>query len=181
MIFKYGIVSDTQPGYAKVYFLDDDIVTDWWPVVMRTTLKDKTSYPINVNEQVVCLCDFLIEDGVILGAIHSNPDAPDPGAAPGKFRKVFEDGTTLEYDKIAHKFTGTINGTATIQAQAIIVIGNLTVTGNLSFSGNLSGSGGLAYDGKTLIANDVKAGSVSLLSHIHGGVQPGSGATGPAQ
>jgi phage baseplate assembly protein V len=181
MIFKYGIISNTKPGYAKVFFGDDDIVTDWWPVVMQTTLKDKMSYPLNVNEQVVCLCDFRLEDGVILGAIHSNQDTPDPGAAPGKFRKVFEDGTILEYDKEAHKFTGTINGTATIQAQSITVIGNLAITGNLSFSGTLSGGGGLSYDGGILSAEDLKAGNVSLLSHIHGGVQSGSGATGPAQ
>ena len=181
MKLKFGIVSDnTQPGYAKVYFEEDDIVTDWWPIVLPFTMTDKVSYPLNVNEHVVCVADFHLEEGAIFGAIHNTQDTPDPGAAPGKFRKVFEDGTVLEYDKIAHKFTGTINGTATIQATQISVIGDLTVTGNVSFSGTLSG-GGLSFDGSTLKAPDVVAGTVSLKSHIHTGVQPGTGVTGPSE
>ncbi len=47
----------SKPGFAKVYFEGDDkIVTDWWPVLQRTSLKDKESWPLNVNEHVVCLC-----------------------------------------------------------------------------------------------------------------------------
>lgn len=185
MNLKFGIVSDTRPGYAKVYFEEDDIVTDWWPVILATTLKDKVSYPLNVNEHVACVSDFHLEEGVILGAIHNDQDTPDAGAGPGKFRKVFEDGTTLEYDKAAHKFTGTIVGTAQITATEITVIGNLTVAGNLSFSGALSGGGGfspaLSFDGTTLKAPDVKAGSISLKTHVHPGVQTGGGSTGLPQ
>jgi phage baseplate assembly protein V len=183
MILKFGIVSDTKPGFVKVYFEEDDIVTDWWPVVLPTTLKDKVSYPLNVNEHVVCVGNYSLEEGAVLGAIHNTQDTPDPGAAPGKFRKVFDDGTVLEYDKVAHKFTGTINGTATIQATEINVIGNLSVTGDFAFSGSLTGSGGagLSFDGTTLKAPDVEAGTVSLKSHVHTGVQPGGGITGPAQ
>src|SRR4051794_9049076 len=97
--FKYGIVSDTKPGYAKVYFEVDDIVSDWWPVLVRTTLKDKESHPLSIQEHVVCLCDERLVEGVVLGAIYSNADAPENGAAAGKFRMVFEDGALFEYDK----------------------------------------------------------------------------------
>jgi len=185
---KFGIVSDaSKAGYAKVYFAEDDIVTDWWPVIRATSLKDKTSYPLNVNEHVACVAAYNLEEGVVLGAIHNDLDTPDTGAAPGKFRKVFEDGTVLEYDKTAHKFTGSINGTAEITATEITIIGNLTVAGNLAFSGSFSGGGGsgggspkLTFDGTTLTAPDVMAGAVSLRTHTHGGVQPGAGSTGPA-
>lgn len=184
-VLKFGIVSDASRfGYAKVYFEEDDIVTDWWPVVRATSLKDKTSYPLNVDEHVVCLADCHLEEGTVLGAIHNDVDTPDSGAGPGKFRKVFEDGTVLEYDKTAHKFTGSINGTAEIQATEVTIIGNLTVTGNLAFSGSLSGgssAAGLSFDGQTLKAPDVQAGTVSLNAHIHPGVQNGGGVTGQPQ
>ena len=103
--FKYGIVSEVKPGFAKVYFEGDDgIVTDWWPVIQRTSLKDKESWPLNVNEHVACLCDERLEEGVVLGAVYSDADTPDSGATAGKFRQVFEDGALVEYDKAAHKF-----------------------------------------------------------------------------
>jgi phage baseplate assembly protein V len=185
MIVKYGIISDaSRPGYAKVYFEEDDISTDWWPVVRTFSLKDKVSYALNVNEHVACLAAFNLEEGVILGAIHNDVDTPDPGAGPGKFRKVFEDGTVLEYDKIAHKFTGTIAGTAQITAEAVTIIGNVTITGNLAFSGTLSGGEGsaLSFDGSTLKAPDVEAaGTVSLKTHVHTDVTVGSGLTGPPE
>jgi len=198
MILKFGIISNAKPGYAKVYFEEDDIVTDWWPVVLPYTLKDKVSYPLNVNEHVVCIADARLEEGAIVGAIHNSQDTPDTGAGTGKFRKVFEDGTVIEYDKTAHSFKGTINGSAEIEAQTvkitgaltaeieaanITLTGNVAISGNLAFGGSLSGGSGAAtisFDGSTLQAPDVKAGTVSLLTHKHTGVTTGGGVTGPA-
>jgi phage baseplate assembly protein V len=201
--FKFGIVSDgSRPGYARVFFEEDNIVTDWWPIVRMTSLKDKQSWILNATEHVVCLCDERLEDGVVLGAIHNDEDVPDSGAGPGKFRQVFEDGTVLEYDKGSHEFTGTIKGKATInadsdvkiatlgkatiQAVEVDIVGNVAITGNLSFSGTLAGgsAGAVSFDGSKLTApnlegtSDVKVGSVSLKSHTHPGVTTGSGSTG---
>jgi phage baseplate assembly protein V len=185
--FKYGIVSDVKPGYAKVYFQEDDLVTDWWPVLVRTSLKDKESWPLNADEHVICLCDERLEEGVVLGAIHNEVDTPDPGAAPGKFRKLFDDGTLLEYDKTTHALKATVIGKATITATEIDIIGNVVITGNLAFSGTLAaGAGGTAmtFDGSKLTVpdvqanNDVKAGAISLKLHTHPGVTTGSGSTG---
>jgi phage baseplate assembly protein V len=194
--FKFGIVSDIKPGYAKVYFEEDDIVTDWWPVLRMTSLKDKQSWPLNAREQVVCLCDERLHDGVVLGATHNDEDVPDPGAGDGKFRQVFEDGTVLEYDKVAHAFTGTIKGKVTIDAEGDVTVatltkatitapevditGNVTIAGNLSFSGTLSGgsAGAVSFDGTTLKAPDVMAGTVSLKAHVHPGVTAGGASTG---
>jgi phage baseplate assembly protein V len=210
--FKYGIVSDvSRPGYAKVYFAEDDIVTKWWPVLQRNSLVDKESWPLNVQEHVICLCDDRVEEGVVLGAVFNDEDTPDAGAGPGKFRKVFEDGTILEYDKSTHKFSGTIKGDvdiiadgdasistdgnlsataaikATITAPSVEITGNVSITGNLTFGGTLAGGAGgsLGFDGSTLTvpsvhaSADVKAGAIDLKTHVHSGVQTGSGSSGP--
>ena len=108
--FKYGIISETKPGFAKVYFEEDDLVTDFWPVLQRTSLTDKESWPLNLKEHVVCLTDTRCEEGVILGAIYNETDMEDPGAADGKFRMLFADGTYIEYDKTLHKLTANITG-----------------------------------------------------------------------
>ncbi len=109
--FKYGIVSESKPGFAKVYFEEDGIVTDFWPLLQRTSLKDKSTWPLNLKEHVVCLVDERLEDGVILGAIYNEDDPVDPAAADDKFRMLFEDGTYIEYNKTSHQLAVQLNAT----------------------------------------------------------------------
>lgn len=183
MQIKYGVISDVKTGYAKVFFAEDNISTDWWPVLRRTSLKDKESWPLNVQEHVACICDVRMEDGVILGAIHNDQDAADSGAGATKFRKVFEDGTILEYDKGAHQLTATVKGKAdiiadndvTVNSQTKIkaiatveaditaplvkITGNLTITGNLAFGGTMSGpsGSGFSFSSNKLNVKDIDA------------------------
>lgn len=199
---KYGIVSEAKPGYAKVYFQEDDIVSDWWPVLVRTSLKDKESWPLNVKEHVACICDDRMEEGLIMGAIYSAPEPPDENAGPGKFRKLFEDGTYLEYDKGTHKLTADVAGDvditasqtvkakatiqATIEAPDIHLKGNVTVVGVLA-AGSISAApaagvpgadGKITTTGDIETSGDVKAGGVSLKTHKHTGVTTGGGISG---
>lgn len=197
---KFGVISEAKPGFAKVYFEEDEIVTDWWPVINLTSLKDKQSWPLNALEHVACICDSHLEDGVILGAVHNEEDAPDEGAGAGKFRKVFEDGTILEYDKNAHKLTADIHGEllakttqgATIEAGTILVgkastkaeveapdielKGNVTITGNATIAGNMAVSGSAAITGATTMAA-VSAGAISAtgMSITGGGTMQSDG------
>jgi phage baseplate assembly protein V len=196
---KFGIVSDVKPGYAKVYFEEDDIVTGWWPVITKTSLKDFESWPLNVKEHVACICDERLEEGVILGAIHSDPEPPEDGAGPGKFRKVFEDGTVLEYDKTLHKLTADVKGPvnikaltiATIEAPVITLKGNVSVVGVLAAGAislaalpgvdgaNGKVQGDLNATGTIKADTDVMVGTKSLKNHTHSGVTTGSGISGP--
>lgn len=107
---KYGIVSEFKPGFAKVYFEEDGFATDWWPIVVRGSLKDKDSYTLHTNEHVACLADERCEDGVVLGAIYNDTDTPDGAAADGKVRQLFADGNYMEYDNTAHKLKASIQG-----------------------------------------------------------------------
>jgi len=65
---------------------------------------------------------------------------------------------------------------------ANVLVGTLTasglqIVGNVSAAG-LAVSGGMSA-GSVTSTGDVKAGAVSLLTHVHPGVTPGPGSTGP--
>lgn len=161
---KYGVISEVKPGFAKVFLEEDDIVTDWWPVLQRTSLKDKESWPLNVQEHVVCLCDERCEDGVILGAIHNEEDEPDSGAGAGKFRKVFEDGTVIEYNKLSHKLTATVNGDVKVDADGNV---DLTSTANVTLeaAGNVSVQA-QTVDVEAAVSVEVSAPEVNITSPV---------------
>jgi phage baseplate assembly protein V len=191
-MFKYGIISEVKKGYAKVNFAADGIVSDWLPVLVRKSKSDKESWQLEINEHVVCLMDEYCNEGVVLGAIVSDADSSDPDEGKGKFRKLFSDGTLIEYDKEANKLTvdvkgeleaittgkasitagTTLEGTATtkasITAPLIELSGNVTVSGTLSAAAisTVPGTGG---SGKLSIGGDIESsGKLTATGEISG-------------
>lgn len=75
------------------------------------------------------------------------------------------------------KLTATADGGTEINSPEITLNGNVTINGNLS-QGMGSGGGQATMNGPVTVKNDVKAGDVSLIKHIHGGVETGGGNTG---
>lgn len=201
---KFGVVSEAKAGFAKIYFEEDNLVTDWLPILVRTSMKDKESWILNVNEHVACMVDTCCEEGVILGAIHSDPEPADSGAGPSKFRKVFEDGTYLEYDKENHTLTANVQGdvkitaaktitaNATIEADiespVINLKGTVNVVGMLNAGGlaiaaaggaNGKVQGDINITGTVNADGDIQTGTISLKNHVHGGVSSGTSSTTP--
>lgn len=43
---------DAAKGLAKVHFQDDDVPSGWLPMSVQKSLKDKYSFPFDVNEHV---------------------------------------------------------------------------------------------------------------------------------
>lgn len=215
-MLKFGIVSGIKPGFAKVSFEEDGIVTDWLPVLVRKSKSDKESWQLEANEHVACLMDEYVEEGIVIGAIPNDQDEPDSGEGAGKWRKKFADGTVIEYDRLNHKMTVDVKGSldakttgeasidagttltakaavkATVEAVAIELKGNVVVSGTLSAgaistntggggTGKLEIAGDITLTGKIEATGDIKAGTVSLKSHVHPGVQSGAGTTGLPQ
>ncbi|WP_338330463.1 Gp138 family membrane-puncturing spike protein [Commensalibacter sp. Nvir] len=54
----------------------------------------------------------------------------------------------------------------------------VTIDANVQINGTLHVTKDAQIDGSVSASKDVKAGSISLTSHVHGGVQSGSGTTG---
>jgi phage baseplate assembly protein V len=102
--FRVGIVQqqDTARAKVRVVFPDYDEVISWWlPVMFPKTQNDKAYWIPDIGEQVVCLMDLRDEAGAVLGAIYSEADAPPVNSAD-KFHLAFQDGTSIDYDRVAH-------------------------------------------------------------------------------
>lgn len=197
---RVGFVVSRQPEKhrVRVEFRDtvtSPLVSGWLPVLTPRASADMAFDLPDVGDQVLCL--FLgngLEDGFVLGSMYG---AQRPPVSSGdKFHRTFSDGTVIEYDRKAHKLTASVKGDVTVDAtKSISLHGKESITlqaPTLLLNGNLSQSGyggGPAYsdvrgtvnvrDGSITVPNgDVLAAAVSLLKHIHVGVQPGSGTSG---
>lgn len=78
------------------------------------------------------------------------------------------------------KLTANAQGGVEITAPTITLNGDVTINGNLAQG--MGASGGTAkMRGPLAVSDDVTAGDISLINHIHGGVLPGSGDSGGAK
>ena len=102
-MLKFGIVTniDAKQASVRVQFLDDDgLPSDWLPVLQSKTFKDKFYILPDIGEQVACLMDENLEDGVVLGSIYSDEDTC-PLSSKDKIIAKFQDGSSIEIDKSA--------------------------------------------------------------------------------
>lgn len=174
---KFGTVSASKPGFARVRLPDlDNMRTMWLPIAYPKTLQDQCCWTYDNGEHVAVLLDARGEDGVILGAVYSDADKP-PVTDPNKFAVRFKDGALLEYDRGTHVLTVTGVQKVVVQADAEILLqagakvtvstpeaeftGNLTVQKKLTFLGGMMGSGGggasAVISGKVEVDGDINA------------------------
>lgn len=130
-----------------------------------------------VGEQVVVLsqCGDLAQ-GIILPALYATAH-PANGDAATIHRTTYKDGTVVEYDAAAHKLKATVNGSADVTATGAVVIEGATV----KLKGAITLEGAVMATSTINASGDIKAGSISLQAHVHGGVQNGGGTTSTPQ
>lgn len=164
------------------------LVTDWLPVLVPRASGDCQYDLPDVGDRVLCL--FLPhgrEAGFVLGSLYSGSVPPVTDGE--KWHRQFRDGTTLEYDRAAHKLTATVQGDVDITATGSVtgsITGALTAKaeGAASISSearldlnapamNLGGSG--SQDGTQatmkgtfrLQDGDIIVEGISFLRHVH--------------
>ncbi|VVD98251.1 baseplate protein [Pandoraea communis] len=154
---KFGTVSASRPGFARVRLPDlDNMRTMWLPIAYPKTQDDQACWTYDIGEQVAVLLDVRGEDGVILGAIYSSADTP-PVTDPNKFAMRFKDGALLEYDREAGVLAVTGVRRVEVEASTEILLkagakvtldtADAELTGNLLVKGKMTGQGGLAVSG----------------------------------
>lgn len=108
----FGYISDIDPtnGLVKVEFadhtdegaidggVDKTLVSDWIPISTRKSLKDKHTFPYDVNEHVWCIMDEYLEYGICCGAIFNETDLPN-GAGADIYRDFFHGGSYEQLDR----------------------------------------------------------------------------------
>lgn len=103
--FESGLVEtvDTARAQVRVRFPGrDNLVSFWMPVLQQRTMGDQYYWLPERGEQVYCLVDAEGVRGVVLGAIYSDADLPPTDDADVRMVK-FSDGTTVEYNRSAHR------------------------------------------------------------------------------
>ncbi|KWZ43737.1 baseplate protein [Burkholderia savannae] len=176
---KFGTVSASKPGFARVRLTDlGNMRTMWLPIAYPKALEDQVCWTYDSGEQVAVLLDGRGEDGVILGAIYSDVDRP-PVTDPNKFIVRFKDGAILEYDRATHVLSCIGMREVLVNAEAVVVVragakvsvdapesefsGNVTVKGKLTYQGGMAGTGGA---GAVLTGNLKISGNVDATGSI---------------
>lgn len=142
------------------------------PIVFPSAGGFSLTFPLGAGDEVLvvfasrCIDAWWQSGGVgkpIEMRMHDLSDGfaiPGPKSLPKKISSINTSAAELRNDA----------GTASISIQAdgsIAIKGNLSVTGNITAMGNLN------------IMGQVMGGAVSLETHVHSGVTPGGGSSGP--
>jgi phage baseplate assembly protein gpV len=102
-VLRPGIVTqiDTKRHTVKVRWLDQEIESFWLPVLKTWTGSNKHYALPDLGDQVICLTDYIQEDGIVLGSIYSDADVP-PIDDQDKTHLQWADKTFMEYDRKDH-------------------------------------------------------------------------------
>jgi len=123
-MLSFGKVVEVDPQTCRVRvgLADQDGMQSYWlAVVQGHTLRDKVYSLPDVDEFVAFLLDAQAEEGVVLGAIYSDPD-PTP-SEDGEIRMIrFEDGTVVQYDRTASRLMIDCVGDVVIRSDTQIQI-----------------------------------------------------------
>lgn len=178
-VWRRGIVKQLDPAKARVKVLlpdEDQVLTDWLPVLMPFALGARAYWLPRQGSQVVVLLDEHGEDGVVMGALYSQTD-PAPISAAKTLYIEAEDGTKVFVDPVAHQVTvdtpGQIllkaTGNVAVQSQADV---DVTATGHVNTS-----SATATVHATTSITLDAPLVNATQVLKVDGVIQANGGLT----
>jgi phage baseplate assembly protein V len=161
-LFRIGKVAeiDRTQGRVKVQF--GDVKTPWLPWQTSRAGSVKSWSPPAIGEQV-CVVSPMGElgAGFVMGGAINYTDRPAPDNRENVERIDLPSGGAYEIN---------VGGTKILadNGKVQLIVGGTTM--------QLSG-GKITLNGDIEVTGDVKAGSISLKTHVHGGVMPGGSTT----
>lgn len=200
-----GTVLEADYSKARIRVALGRNKTAWLPWLTSRAGGDRTWHAPEIGEQVLVVSPSgeLAQGYVLPGGVYKT-DFPANGNSETISRTTYKDGAVVEYDRTAHAYGVTIpNGgkaTVSVGSNSKVLVEDSDVTLSfgsgasikvesgkitLSVGGNsivLSSSGiatkgDISQTGKITASGDVKAGTISLQSHVHGGVYTGTSST----
>jgi len=109
-IVRLGTVEQADYAKARIRVRCGDMLTGWLPWLTTRAGKDITWWAPDIGEQVVVLSPSgEPAQGVVLFAVYQN-SSPQPETDVNRRKVVFEDGTTVIYDRASHLLSVDIKG-----------------------------------------------------------------------
>jgi len=103
---RYGVVAeaDYEKALIRVELQDGELLSDWIPWVTLRASNDRFWWAPEVGEVMLLLAPSgELANAVALPAAFSNEN--QNGDRPTVQRQTFDDGTVIEYDREAHRYT----------------------------------------------------------------------------
>lgn len=130
-MLKFGHICNIDGFRARVKIDDEDgYITDFLPIVVSNSTVNDTNNPIEIDTPVAISLTNDGQDGVILGAIHTDNNPPIIKNNNKKYYR-FKDGSHFEYDPNTHILIADIKGEAIVTANKLTVNSNLFVNGDI--------------------------------------------------
>ena len=121
---RTGYISayDEKRHMARVIFPDKgNLVSGWLPVSVRNSLKNHDEHHLDINEHVACIFnDNGIEEGIIISALYDDKNQP-PESDSNTRKVLFEDGSSVSYDRKNKRLTVNCVNELVINAKSIII------------------------------------------------------------
>ena len=197
---RAGTVAVVDHFRARCRVASGNLTTDFLPWFVSRAGDVRDWSPPFTGEQCIVLCPGGdMASAVVLVGLNSDA-FPAPADSATLDRRQYPDGAQVDYDHAAHALTVVLpaGGTADITAPVSVVVrsahitldapecnttGNLTVEGLLSYQAGMVGrgrAGGVAavIEGSVHATEDMRAADISLVAHVHGGVQSGGDHSG---
>lgn len=159
-VLRRSITTTTPSAQAQVESLADEVHND---VEFAESYGETACPPDDVPEGIALFVGGQSDHGLILAWLDK---AHRPtGLEPGETVRYSVFGQRIKFDKLGQVLI-TSGAGSTIQMEA---------SGDIVFA---PASGVMKVNGRIEATEDVTAGTVSLQSHVHGGIEPGGGNTG---
>lgn len=174
-LVRVGTIAEIDLVKARVRVRTGDLLTGWLPWTALRAGADREWDPPTVDEQVVLLSPSgQLANGVVITGLFSTQH-PANGDRADLHRRTYADGAVIEYDSAAHHLRAQLPDGGTTR---LISTGGIYMAGNLTLDGDLIQTGNQNVTGQATVSVDVVAAGISLVHHVHGGVQVGGSNTG---
>lgn len=177
-LLRFGTVESVDHAAATCTVRTGALVTRAMPWLVQRAGDARTWWAPSVGEQVLLLCPGGdTTRGVVMPAIYSTAAARPAGSASAQVTS-YPDGAQVSYDPATHQLIASLpaGGTASLAAP-----GGVQITGDTTITGKLHVSSDVTVDTTVTAQDDVIGGGISLKTHTHLGVTPGTGASGVPQ
>lgn len=165
-LIRLGTIAVVDPKPPRCRVKTGGLTTGWLPWFAVRAGEDREWDMPSVGEQCVVFSpsgDPAV--GVVFVGFYSDA-FPALDDSPTRHRRSYRDGAVLDYDTASHTLSAFLpeGGKVKIQAPGgVTILGDVTITGLVT------------------VSEDVVSAGISLVKHVHGGVQSGGGTTGAPQ